>query len=195
MKHKRLIIATTVFFLVVNTCFALGIGEWSAETPYGNRIKHDRYTEITTFYGNSGEPQLDSLDKWYFYSNHTIGSTSSEKYFVIDEKSLSINIFTEKEEWNDYIIRGHLKPAVWTRWYYTDWTFATDELIVILFVELFIGALLTGVLAFLKGLKKSVLKQATNRKPFIVKSLLICVALPAIMTIISYILSLHPASF
>jgi len=190
-------ICTAAVFVLIftQTCFALGIGEWKAETPFGNIIYHDRESDITSFNDRFGDLKVDSLNEWYFYKKHAIGSTLTGKYFVVDENTLAVNIFNNKNEWNDYLAKVNLKPTVWVRWHGEDWTFSKEDFFAALLIELFIGLFITGIIVLLKYLKRNVLKQSIKLKQLAFRSLMIYVGLPFAVTIINYVLSLYPVSF
>lgn len=140
---KILFILVISLFVGYNS-LALGIGEWSSYTPGGNIIGNDRTTNVMSLSFSISGQNIDSIDSWYFYKNAIVGTfDGSPRYFVAGEKDLQIKIFDSREEWTQYVKNMGLAPAIWTRWYYDDWDFNTNDLTGYLMIEFLLCLILS----------------------------------------------------
>ena len=187
-------IALFFFCILTQNAFGLGIGEWNAQTPGGNQIRHDRNSRVTSFSFVVGQPQLDSLTRWYFYKNHIVGTISNGKYFVVDEINLSVKKFENQAAWEIYLDTYKLSPPVWTRWCDDDWTFSEKDFSGYLYLELLLGIAISVSMVFLNHIKMAASRKKTRFKRSILITMTIFIILPITLTAVYYFMRIHPES-
>lgn len=156
---KKHIIIFLIIFLPISLS-AIGISDWKEKTPKGNEINN--INGVSLYLKN--EKQLDGLWKWYFYKGYIIGQTADTSvadmdisYFVVNETTYQITKFNSIEDWEAYLKKSELKPKVWTRWYFGDWTFFNDDIFFVGFY-LFIPLAILFMFLFYKAIKKEKLR-------------------------------------
>lgn len=156
---KKNIYLFLMIFLPVSLS-ALGISDWTEKTPKGNEINNINGTSL---YLNN-QQQIDGLWKWYFYKGYIVGQTADPSvadmnisYFVVNETTYQITKFNSIEDWEGYLKRNELKPQIWTRWYFGDWTFFNND---IFFVGIYLLIPFIFLFTFLlyKAIKKEKFK-------------------------------------
>jgi len=180
-----------LFFTASTWAYGFGLNDWCCTTPNGNTICS---TPTNTL--DLGGQEISMLDKWYFYRNCIIGGYGGSAgggdyvgYFVADEVSYKIYKFDDKKDWENYIEKEKLKPSIWTRWYYRDWTFYDDGVFMFLLFGFFISFPLISLYIFL--IYKAIVKeQFSLKKPYSR-----FVTLIAVLIFISWILDKFPQSF
>ena len=78
------------------------------------------------FICSAGNYEVPSLQKWYFYKGHIIGSFEDDqplRYFIINEATCSLDSFSNITEFENAITTNHLNPLIWTRWHNDNWGF------------------------------------------------------------------------
>ncbi|MBV8252018.1 MAG: hypothetical protein JO154_05370 [Chitinophaga sp.] len=129
-----------LFLLIPFRSFAGGLSAWEEMTPYNNTIAHD---------GTSGgwitltmDTTTVSFKHFYFYRGYIVASADSLQY-IINEKTKSIQQFTDVNAWQQAIAQQHLDP-LWKREF--DDCYGTDKFGRILLLLLFPIPLLVPIL-------------------------------------------------
>lgn len=74
----------------------------------------------------TGNYEVPSIQKWYFYKGHIIGLFEDDqplRYFIINEATCSLDSFTNMTEFENAITTKHLNPLIWKRWHNDNWGF------------------------------------------------------------------------
>lgn len=117
------------FCLIVTLVKAGDWSQWFHTTPGKNIISNesmkDRHRNVFTCSGN-GYTSIHYLENWYFYKGNIIGTfedNQSKKFFIINEKSCSIDSFSNRAEFTNALKERKLKPIIWERWFSDNWGF------------------------------------------------------------------------
>ena len=143
-----------------------GLTDWEATTPYGNKINN--YGSVSLFLSDS---IVENLTKWYFYKGYIIGlynevnqENFAAAYFIVNEQTLEINRYPDLNHWKLKLEQDKLVPFFYTRWYYTDWTFYDDQLLIFLIFGFFISIPLV-ILFILLMLRAIRIEKLNLKKP------------------------------
>jgi hypothetical protein len=149
-------------FLVFVLCWMVAsanAGDWSQwrhETPGNNEISnqsyHDRHRNMFIC-RDYNVLIFQYIEEWYFYKGHVIGTmepNQSNRFFVINEQSCSLDTFDRAEEFDQYLTNHGLKPLFWTRWYDFNWgTFVSGTGNGSFFLFIFFGGIFWLILGLL----------------------------------------------
>lgn len=105
--------------------------EWWHRTPGQHEISNQQFGNIhrNLFICRESGPKsamLQFIGKWYFYKGHIIGTLMPDQpnqFFIINEKTCSLETFTTYSEFEQVLRHKGLMPVIWIRWYNSNWGF------------------------------------------------------------------------
>ena len=101
-------------------CVAGGMSSWSETTPHGHEMRHDGSSSgIIELYMPSNAV---FFKHFYFYKNHII-AYDNNTFYIINEKTETVQEFINRNEWKEQIKKQKLKP-LWKREYDADYSTA-----------------------------------------------------------------------
>lgn len=137
MRFKKWLVLIITIFLSIEI-FSFGIGDWSNETPGGNKI--DNFSGYCIKLKNN--KAINNLQEWYFYKGFIIGSLEQEsrlKYFIVNEETMKIFYFNNKEVFEITLLKMKLKPIIWTRKYSDNWMFYSSKLYILYIIGIIVS--------------------------------------------------------
>ena len=104
--------------------------EWWHQTPGQNEISNQQFNDIHRNLFICRETRSKStiqfIGRWYFYKGHVIGTimpNQLNQFFIINEKTCSLDTFANHSEFEQVLRHKGLKPVFWTRWFNSNWGF------------------------------------------------------------------------
>lgn len=110
-----------IVILYILFCLSYAVkADWQEETPNG-KIMNDVWLDVKGKY-------IQGIEEFYFYNDCIIGKSNKtygdlkSGYFVINEKTGSIDTFKTEQDWKSYIETHNLEPLIWKRIYTEGWS-------------------------------------------------------------------------
>ena len=124
-----LLLINLLLFIAPINCVAGGMSSWSETTPYGHEMRHEGSSDgIIELYIPSN---MVRFKHFYFYKKHIIAH-GNNKFYIINEKTATVQEFTNREDWEEQIKKQNLKP-IWKR----EYDYGFRSLVTVLFFLLF----------------------------------------------------------